>query len=81
MTFDERQAWERLIDDTRQHRKEYLHLLHLDEDQVGPARLAGKTAQIKHLEVHMRGLKQLILEVDAILAADAELTRLRGQEG
>lgn len=66
MTEEQMVLWNKHVDDYRQHRAEYLRLLHLDQDwSAGDPKRAAKT------QAHIAGLRQLMAECDAVLAADA----------
>jgi len=66
MNEEQLTLWRKHVEDHRQHRAEYLRLLHLDQDWS-----AGDPKREAKMKSHMDGLRQLMAECDAVLAVDA----------
>ncbi len=74
MTFDERQAWEHLVASTRTNRTAAVIDVARWEERL---RTAKDDYHRDNVRTHLADAKQHLTELDAILAADVELTRLR----
>ncbi len=74
MTFDERQAWEHLVASTRSRRTFAANEVARWEERL---RTAKDDYHRDNLRTHLADAKQHLTELDAILAADVELIRLR----
>lgn len=69
MTANERATWETIVERAKSERNRLVpSVAHMERYLSGESRILNEE-------------RRLLAEYDAVLAVDAELTRLRGQEG
>jgi hypothetical protein len=81
MTQDQQQAWDRLVEVTRQRQAAAQDIIARRQRDLDNALAANKPGRSRQAARWLATAQDQATEIAAILAVDAELTRFRGQEG
>lgn len=81
MNEQERDAWEDVVTKASAQRSYAAVTVDRRQQALNQALAADKQGRARQAARWLAGAQQTLNEIDAILAANAELIRLRGQEG
>ncbi len=81
MDAKQREIWNAFVAKTRADRQKYQDAVDRHTSRVDQMAAANKAGLVRQAQRWLDSALTALDEIDAILAADAELTRFRGQEG